>query len=232
MKNVAADGRLARRKVQTRAALLEAAYVEMSSSGIDSVKIRDITDRADVGFGTFYNYFESRDALAGQVLDCVIHDMGRRNIKVTAGLREREPALVIPTSMRLFIHEAVSSTMWQWWAKRPDLLCDRMRDGFGPFGRRDMRDGIRIGVLALDPANIETCWGQANWMLVGAIHDIYEGKLVAEESCLIVESIMRMMGVERELAHHVSSTPLPNYPAANVDWTFDLAAFRAGSSGA
>ena len=43
-----------------RARLLEAPYDVMAEIGVDAAKIKDITDRADVGLGTFYNYFETK----------------------------------------------------------------------------------------------------------------------------------------------------------------------------
>lgn len=229
MTEIATSGRRAKRKVQTRVALLRAAYEEMAAVGIDNVKIRDITDRADVGFGTFYNYFTDRDDLAGQVLDCVIHDVGRRNAAATEGLKERDPALVIPISQILFLREAVTSAMWRWWALRPDLLVDRMRAGGRPFGLRDMRNAIRHGILDIDEASIESYWNLACWMMVGGIHDMVTGTHSADSAGAVIEKIMRMMGMDHALAHRVATTPLPDYPPSDIDWMVDIKATHAQS---
>lgn len=225
----ATGDRRAKRKVQTRVALLRAAYEEMAAVGIDNVKIRDITDRADVGFGTFYNYFTDRDDLASQVLDCIIHDVGQRNAAATEELKDRDPALVIPVSQILFLREAVTSAMWRWWALRPDLLVDRMRAGGRPFGLRDMRSAIRHRILDIDEASIESYWGLACWMMVGGIHDMVTGTLSADSVGAVIEKIMRMMGMDHALAHRVATTPLPDYPPSEIDWTFDLKAACAKS---
>jgi AcrR family transcriptional regulator len=58
-----AEGRRARRQRETRAALLEAALVLLRERGIYDVRVEDITGRADVGKGVFYNYFDSKEAL-------------------------------------------------------------------------------------------------------------------------------------------------------------------------
>jgi AcrR family transcriptional regulator len=216
------EGRLAKRRRTTRARLLKAAYEIIADSGVADAKIKDITDRADVGFGTFYNYFVDKDDLASQVLDCVINDYGRRNVIATQGLRRKEPALVMPVSMRLVMREAARTPMWQWWALRSDLLVDRMRDGFGPFGKRDMHDAIARGIFDLRPEDVDSAWALATWMMVGGIHDIIVGNRPLESDIFVVESIMRIMGVDLKQAKEISSGKLPKYTHIEIDWTFEL----------
>src|SRR3569833_2950640 len=152
------EGRLAKKRRETRARLLKAAYEVMSESGIDAAKLQDITDRADVGFGTVYNYFDSKDKIAEQVLDCVIYDLGQRNVVACQGLHEKAPAHVKPVCSRLVLREAVTSPMWRWWALRPDLLATRMREGFTPFAMRDMREAIGRGIFELRDEDVEAAW--------------------------------------------------------------------------
>lgn len=216
------SGRLAKKRRLTRAKLLEAAYHVMSDGGVDAAKIKDITDKADIGFGTFYNYFESKDRLASQVLDCLINDFGRRNIVATRALAKKDPALIMPVSIRLVLRTVMASPLWQWWALRPDLLVDRMREGFGPFAMRDMREAARRGIFQLDEANIPAAWALAVWMMVAGIHDVVVGDRLLESEVFVVESIMRLMGVSPEDARRVASTRLPSYPPPSIDWTFCL----------
>lgn len=58
-----APSRTARRKAQTRALLLDAAAGVMSDVGYHDAKVQDIAARADVGTGTFYNYFGSKEEI-------------------------------------------------------------------------------------------------------------------------------------------------------------------------
>lgn len=215
-------GRVAKRRRATRAKLLEAAYNIFAKVGVDDIKIMDVTDLADIGFGTFYNYFSSKDDLASQVLDCVIDDFGRRNDKATRNLRKSNPSLVMPISMRLVMREAAQTPMWQWWALRPDLLVDRMRDGFGRFAKRDIRHGIERGIFDLKLDEIDSAWEMAVWMMVGGVHDIVVGQRPLESEAFVTNSIMRVMGVNHELARQISSTELPTYSAPSIDWSFSL----------
>jgi AcrR family transcriptional regulator len=63
---------LTQRGVRTRARLLTAAREVFSQVGFSDVRVTDITTRAGVASGTFYTYFDSKEAVfrevAGQVL--------------------------------------------------------------------------------------------------------------------------------------------------------------------
>ena len=54
--------RIDRRRERTRNALIGAAR-KFLSEGRSAVSIQEITDAADVGFGSFYNHFQSKEQL-------------------------------------------------------------------------------------------------------------------------------------------------------------------------
>jgi AcrR family transcriptional regulator len=60
---------------RTRAALLEAAAKVVGEVGYMGASVTAITSRAQVGQGTFYNYFESRDRLFDQLLPAISEQM-------------------------------------------------------------------------------------------------------------------------------------------------------------
>ena len=215
-------GRLRKKRLETRARLLQAAYEVMSEHGIDASKIQDITDLADVGFGTFYNYFHDKNQLAAEVLDCLINDFGRRNVLATSGMGQRDPATIMPVSIRLILREVMSMPIWQWWALRPDLLVDRMREGFGPFGIRDIQRAVEEGIFHLAPEEISSAWAISIWTMVAGIHDVVVGDSPPDSERFVTELIMRQMGMDIESAKRVSSTSLPPYPPSTIDWTFML----------
>jgi AcrR family transcriptional regulator len=60
-----------RRKIETRQALLDATRSLLISRNIDALSVDEIAMRADVAKGTFYNYFEDKDALARELASSV-----------------------------------------------------------------------------------------------------------------------------------------------------------------
>ena len=61
-------GRVAQRQERNREALVQAGYSVMSEKGIDAATMQEIAERADVGAGTVYSYFKSKDELAVSVI--------------------------------------------------------------------------------------------------------------------------------------------------------------------
>lgn len=62
------NGRRERKKQETHRALVDAATSLFSERGIWGTRLEDITERADLGKGAFYNYFDSKDALVAEVV--------------------------------------------------------------------------------------------------------------------------------------------------------------------
>jgi len=212
--------RVRKRQLRTRVQLLKVAHRVMSKQGVDVTTIQEITDAADVGFGTFYNYFSSKDDLATQVLDCVINNLGRRNDAVTQATRATDPVQIVATSMRLVAHEMMSNPMWRWWVKRPDLLVERLRAGLRPFSIRDMRRAIDSGAYRIIGGDMDTARSFLVWLLVGGVKDIIDQHRPKEIEPLIIESVMRVMGVPLDQAKAVSHKKLPAYPGLEIDFSF------------
>ncbi len=58
-------GRRQRRSAQTRLRLFRCALQLFAERGFTNVTVEDITEAADVGKGTFFNYFETKDHVLG-----------------------------------------------------------------------------------------------------------------------------------------------------------------------
>ena len=75
--NLALEFRVDRRKRRNREVLIEAADRVMTEKGIDAATMLEIAELADVGAGTVYNYFESKDELAVCVMATGNASIGR-----------------------------------------------------------------------------------------------------------------------------------------------------------
>ncbi len=93
-----AETRTDRRKRRNRQAMIAAGYEVMAQKGIDAATMSEIAELADVGAGTVYNYFASKDELAMCVMEQVMDRLAQRIEAVTnsfsdpgAGLCLRHP---------------------------------------------------------------------------------------------------------------------------------------------
>jgi AcrR family transcriptional regulator len=65
-----------RRKLETRRGLLEAALALFREKGYNETTVEEITERADVAKGTFFNYFPSKEELLGDLAVWRIGQLG------------------------------------------------------------------------------------------------------------------------------------------------------------
>lgn len=216
------EGRVQKRQVRTRIRLLQAAHRLMSVQGVDDTTIQQITVDADVGFGTFYSYFTSKDEIAAQVLDCVVHNLGLRNRKANRDAGIGDPVAVISNSVRLTAQEMMSNPMWRWWLRRTDLMVRRMNVGFRVFGLVDIGAAQDAGKLRLPGGDVEVGWNYLIWLLAGTITDIVEGVCPPETEKTMAEAILRILGVPEAEASDIAHCPLPPYPALPIDFSFVL----------
>src|ERR1044072_5679974 len=83
MANVAAAGggpranRLDRRKARTRQALIDAAVRLIAEGRGERASIAEITEEADIGFGSFYNHFDSKEQLFGTASGELLEQWGQ-----------------------------------------------------------------------------------------------------------------------------------------------------------
>ena len=71
-------GRRERKKLQSRKMILEAAISEFSKKGYKETSVADIMAAADLGIGTFYNYFASKEELLFSLLGRPVSRSPRR----------------------------------------------------------------------------------------------------------------------------------------------------------
>jgi TetR/AcrR family transcriptional regulator, cholesterol catabolism regulator len=85
-----------RKKLETRQSLLAAAMALFDEKGYDATPVEEITERADVAKGTFFNYFPSKEALLAELALWRVEQL-RSTLDVEAG----EPAGPVERLKRL-----------------------------------------------------------------------------------------------------------------------------------
>ena len=72
LKTPVKKNRQALRKEKTRAVLIETTTKLLLEKGVDALTVHDITKEADVARGTFYVYFESKEAVIWSLLEAIL----------------------------------------------------------------------------------------------------------------------------------------------------------------
>ncbi|MDR3739268.1 MAG: TetR family transcriptional regulator [Terracidiphilus sp.] len=80
-------GRRERKAAETRRALFRAALKLFSERGFSNVTVEDITEAADVGKGTFFNYFPTKDHVLGVMAEIQVGQIAEAVAQAVAGRR-------------------------------------------------------------------------------------------------------------------------------------------------
>ncbi|MGT2477260.1 TetR/AcrR family transcriptional regulator [Paraburkholderia terrae] len=132
--------RSARRKRETRARLLEAAFELVAEKGVDSVTINEITEAADVGFGSFYNHFDSKEGIFTALVEWLFEEFANSLDRLASGLSD--PAEIIAVSVRHTLLRACREPVWGQLLIREGLSPRALNRGLGQRLLRDSERGI------------------------------------------------------------------------------------------
>jgi AcrR family transcriptional regulator len=206
--NVAIESRVDRRKRRNREALIEAADKVMTEKGIDAATMLEIAELADVGAGTVYNYFQSKDELAVCVMERVMHRLAERIEAVTNTFSD--PAQVYAFGVRNVMKAATTDQRWRWLLKRSEVIAGAMYRVMGPYAIRDIRRACQAGRYSVkDP---ELAWRQATHAIVGFSIAVCDQNLDPEKIDEAVVNLLGMVGVTRDEAWEIAKRPCPVLP--------------------
>jgi len=134
------EPRNARRKRETRERLLDAALRLMAERGTAGVTINEITEAADVGFGSFYNYFESKEAIYDALIKQVFEDFGDALDRLVHDVAD--PAEAIAHCIRHTLLRARRDPLWGQFLLREGYSPGALTQGLGQRLLRDIGRGV------------------------------------------------------------------------------------------
>ncbi|MFB9953150.1 TetR/AcrR family transcriptional regulator [Rhizobium puerariae] len=199
------EGRVARRQRLVREALVRAARIVMSEKGVDGATMLEIAARADVGAGTVYNYFKSKDDLAVAVLEEMMYDLGLRIEKVTDTFED--PAQVYAFGIRTVLETATRDVRWKQLLNRSEVIANAIFRRMGPFAIRDLRLAARAGRFFVDDPDL--VWKLATHAIVGVSLAITDGEVPETAIDETVVRLLCMTGIGDEAARELASRPRP-----------------------
>ncbi|HEX7264836.1 MAG TPA: helix-turn-helix domain-containing protein [Candidatus Dormibacteraeota bacterium] len=204
----APSDRQARRRRQTRTRLVRAAAALFARQGVDNTRINEITDEADVGFGSFYNHFKSKEEVVEAVLKETLAAQGAAVAALTGGLAD--PAEVVAVAHRHFVELARSDPDWAWLLIRLDLSQKLALGALGPFAEHDIAAGIKAGRFRVAHRRIAML--DAGGALLSVMRDVLDGHAPKDAGRLHAEGVLRLLGLTPEDAADVARRPMPAMP--------------------
>lgn len=203
----AASARGARQRAQTRAALIKAAQ-RLIAENRTNVAILEITQLADVGMGSFYNHFESREHLFEAAVDDALEQQGDFLDQITTDLDD--PAEAFARSFRLVgrLHRLVPELSKVILSQGAALVTSD--HGLAPRALRDIRAAVEAGRFAdTDTTAALLITGGAALSLAQHIHENPDTDDAALTDT-VTQSLLVMLGLGSDDARAIVRRPLPD----------------------
>jgi AcrR family transcriptional regulator len=205
--------RLERRKQRTRAALIRAAQAFLASGKVN-VPVLEITQAADVGMGSFYNHFDSKEELFEAAVADVLDTHGALLDQLTAGMDD--PAEKFACSFRL---------TGRLFRRRPQesrvLLASGLSliasgRGLAPRALRDITEAVEAGRFHVDDPHRSLAVAGGALMGIGQLLQDDPSRDDAVTADQITADVLRLFGLSAEEAHEICQRPLPDIESLNL----------------
>ena len=199
--------RLDRRKAQTRQALIDAAVRLIAEGRGDRASIAEITEEADIGFGSFYNHFDSKEQLFQTASEEVLERWGQLIDRATADITD--PAERFVVGMRIsgrlgWTHPDIAGFL-----TGAGLDALDIPGGLAPRALRDIEAGQVAGRFTVpDP---EIALSAVAGGLIGLLRMCQRHPDRVTETTVdqLAEAELRLLGIPANEAASLTGLPLP-----------------------
>jgi AcrR family transcriptional regulator len=199
--------RLDRRKARTRQALIDAAVRLIAEGRGDRASIAEITEAADVGFGSFYNHFDSKEQLFRTVSEEVFERWGQLIDRASAGITDPAERFAAGTriSGRLgWTHPDIAGFL-----TGAGLDALDMPGGLAPRALRDIRAGQAAGRFTVPDPEIALSAVAGGLLGLLRLCQRHPGRVTEATVDQLAEAELRLLGVPAGEAARLTALPLP-----------------------
>jgi AcrR family transcriptional regulator len=203
--------RLDRRKARTRQALVDAAARLIAEGRGDRASIQEITEEADIGFGSFYNHFDSKEQLFQTASEEVLERWGQMIDRATGGITD--PAELFAVGLRIsgrlgWTHPDIAGFLTGAGLDALDIPV-----GLAPRALRDIEAGQATGRFTVPDAEIALSAVAGG--LLGLLRICQRDPERVDETAVdqLAEAELRLLGVPAPEAARLAAAPLPSIEA-------------------
>src|SRR6267154_3911486 len=164
---------------------------------LDGATVSDITEQADVAYGSFYNHFKSID----EVVEALVATSLQRVAERTGSILERAERVELLPCVGARV---IMRTLWQdpairWLLSRPYVFVDEFYKVATPFMVNAERAAVAARVLR--PAGGHEYWLRIfPWLLIAELTALAQTGNITEHEERFARSSLRLLGVEDTLA--------------------------------
>ena len=216
--------RTSRKKQQTKDKLLKSIQILVLERGLGNISINDITEQADVGLGTFYNYFDSKEALIDATGELLLARYHQDVDDITDGLED--PAEIMAASIMFTLNKAADGSDWGKFIFESGVPIDNYAFNMRIRGMRDIRNGLESKRFTTDEPEIVISMFTGFSLAISG--DVYFGMLPKSAISIATAKILTLLGISEEEAKLVTNKKYREIPLTQLPVSlFDLRANQA-----
>jgi AcrR family transcriptional regulator len=189
-----AQNRYEKRRQRTRDAIIEAAAATFLRKGVAGTTVAEITEAADVGYGSFYNHFHSLQDLVSAVADRTM----ARVVSVTEELLPEEdgPELVPAVSLRIIMRLMTHDPSTRWLLEQPYIFVDEWQKVITPSMAQYREKGGPEPFAAM--GGLQTWMRMLPWLLISELNDSIEKGSSTEHEEILANMSLHLLGLDAE----------------------------------
>src|ERR1044072_8057032 len=205
---------MVRRKARTRAALISAAQ-RLIAEGRTNVPILEITQAADVGLGSFYNHFETKEQLFEAAVEAVMGGDGQLLDDLTGDIED--PAEVFACSFRL------TGRLYRTEPELSRVLLNNVlrllsaASGPAPRPRRGLAAAAEAGRFVITDLDLAVTMSAGCLLALGQLLHDQPDRDGDETTDRVTEGLLQVLGVPRRQAQRICRLPLPKIETVRGD---------------
>lgn len=189
---------------RTRSKLLIAAQELALEGGAGALTVYNLTERAEMAPGTFYNYYRTREDVLDDVFELLVMAARQAVVEVTEGMTDLRA--IVATSVRQTLRMAAPGHAVGHLLFDANLPTQHFILGVRQFFRRDLENGMDNG--AFHVSNESAVIAMVSGSSYGVMQEIYQGRLPMEMIEDVAELTLGLLGVEASVAAAQAHLPI------------------------
>ena len=169
---------------KTREKLINAAIEYLNTEKKEKISVKKLIKIADVGYGTFYNHFDSIEAIQKEALNKTIRD-SLVDFKVDL-LNEKDHVYIIYLALLRGINLLANSPSINWLLDDVQLLIDAFKEISQPNMETNFLNAVKAKQLKNtdieDLLEFKTSRHYMQWAAIGAVEQVVKGEFSDREA--------------------------------------------------
>ena len=169
---------------KTREKLIDAAITYLNTEGKEKISVKKLIKIADVGYGTFYNHFDSVEAIQYEALNKTVRNT---LIDFKLGVKnEKDFVYIIYLALLRGINLLVNSPSIHWLLEDVQMVIQVFKETSQPNMENNFLNAVKAKQIQNstieDLLEFRTARHYMQWAAMGAVQQVVDGELTEREA--------------------------------------------------